>query len=285
MDATRQRTDDDDGWATLLASARRASRHGPAALDAAIDPPLLDLYGPLLGHAADAPLVVGHLGQSLDGFIATESGDSRFVTGRDNILHLHRMRALCDAVVVGAGTVAADDPRLTTREVSGPSPLRVVLDPRRRLGGAHRVFTDGEAPTLLVHAAGVAASRPPPAGTAVETLALPLAPAGGLDLEALLAALRARGCTRVFVEGGARTVTAFLQSGLLSRLQVAVAPLLIGAGRPSVRLPGSMALADCLRARHRVFRMGSDVLFDLDLAQRREGGQPDGDLPGLERVI
>jgi hypothetical protein len=62
-------------------------------------------------------------------------------------------------------------------------------------------------------------------------------------------------------------------------------PLLIGAGRPSVRLPGSMALADCLRARHRVFRMGSDVLFDLDLAQRREGGQPDGDLPGLERVI
>jgi len=52
-----------------------------------------------------------------------------------------------------------------------------------------------------------------------------------------------------------------------------------------VRLPGSMALADCLRARHRVFRMGSDVLFDLDLAQRREGGQPDGDLPGLERVI
>ena len=61
---------------------------------------------------------------SLDGFIATHSGESQFVTGEENIRHLHRMRALCDAVVVGAGTVAADDPQLTTRHVSGPSPVR-----------------------------------------------------------------------------------------------------------------------------------------------------------------
>ena len=74
-----------------------------------------------------------YVASSLDGFIATPGGDSRFVTGPDNILHLHRMRALSDAVVVGAQTVAADDPRLTTRMVPGDSPVRVVLDPRRRL--------------------------------------------------------------------------------------------------------------------------------------------------------
>ena len=241
---------------------------------------LLELYRPLFEAAPGAAVIVGHLGQSLDGFIATESGDSRFVTGPDNILHLHRMRALCDAVIVGAGTVAADDPQLTTREVPGPNPLRVVLDPRRRLAATRRLFTDRASPTLLVHAVDVAAAAP----AGVETLAL-AAGADGLDLVALVAALQARGCRRLFVEGGARTVSGFVQAGLLSRLQLAVAPLLIGAGRPTIRLPGSMSLSDCLRAQHRVFRMGTDVLFDLDLAQRRDGGAPCVDTRGLQQVV
>ena len=67
-----------------------------------------DLYLPLVNASPARPITVGHLGQSLDGFIATPSGDSQFVTGEENLVHLHRMRALCDAVVVGAGTVAAD---------------------------------------------------------------------------------------------------------------------------------------------------------------------------------
>ena len=78
---------------------------------------LIDLYLPICGATDAHPITVGHLGQSLDGFIATHSGESQFATGEENILHLHRMRALCDAVVVGAGTVAADDPQLTTRYV------------------------------------------------------------------------------------------------------------------------------------------------------------------------
>jgi riboflavin-specific deaminase-like protein len=197
-------------------------------------------------------LVVGHLGQSLDGFIATESGDSRFVTGPDNIVHLHRMRALCDAVIVGAGTVAADDPQLTTREVPGPHPLRVVLDPRRRLDAPGAC-----SPIARAHAAGACgAGRRPRRRVASRRWRCRPVP-DGLDLAALVAALQARGCRRLFVEGGARTVAGFLQAGLLSRLQIAVAPLLIGAGRPTIRLPGSLSLSDCLRARHRVFRMGT----------------------------
>jgi riboflavin-specific deaminase-like protein len=292
MDATRaigegQRRDDDD-WQRLLAAVRWRGAPDASASDAAraaaaagpgVDA-LHDLYRPLLEAPASAPQVIAHLGQSLDGFIATASGESRFVTGHDNILHLHRLRALCDAVIVGAATVAADDPQLTTREVRGPNPLRVVLDPRRRLAPTHRLFTDRVAPTLLVHAAGVAPAAP----AGVATLAVP-ATAAGLDLAALVAALRARGARHLFVEGGARTVTGFLQAGLLTRLHVAVAPLLIGAGTPSVRLPASAALADCLRAHHRVFRMGADVLFDLDLAARSAGGTPRADLEGLQRVL
>jgi len=103
---------------------------------------LLNLYLPICSATLKHPVTVGHLGQSLAGFIATPSGDSQFVTGDDNLVHVHRMRALCDAVVVGAGTVAADDPQLTTRHVPGPNPLRVVIDPGRRLEPTFRVFTD-----------------------------------------------------------------------------------------------------------------------------------------------
>src|SRR5204862_1385579 len=110
----------------------------------------IDLYLPICSATTARPVTVGHLGESLDGFIATHAGESQWVTGEQNMLHMHRLRALCDAVVVGAGTIAADDPQLTTRLVPGPSPLRVVLDPGRRLGADHRVFTDDAAETLYV---------------------------------------------------------------------------------------------------------------------------------------
>lgn len=236
---------------------------------------LAELYG-TLRDAPAVPVTVAHLGQSLDGFIATRSGDSRFVTGRANILHLHRMRSLCDAVIVGAGTVAMDDPQLTTRLVPGRSPLRVVIDPRRRLGASYRVFSDGAAPTLVAcgasrlgrRAPGRAAPGGPTRHGRAELLGVPEA-ATGLDLAALLDALRLRGCVRVFIEGGGQTVSSFLAAGLVDRLQIAVAPFLIGDGRPAIRLPPPAQLGDCRRPARRVYRMGDDILFDFDLAAAR----------------
>src|SRR5262245_40670545 len=119
---------------------------------------LLNLYLPVCSATSARPMTIGHLGQSLDGFIATHSGDSQFVTGDHNIVHLHRMRALSDAVVVGAGTVANDDPQLTVRHVSGPNPLRVIFDPGRRLSDSFRVFTDDIGPTLYVCSRALAES-------------------------------------------------------------------------------------------------------------------------------
>lgn len=219
-----------------------------------------ELYGRLRDEPA-AAVTVAHLGQSLDGFIATYSGDSRYVNGRGNLVHLHRMRALCDALVVGAGTIAADDPQLTTRLVPGPNPARVVIDPERRLAAHYRVFTDGAAPTLLACRASNAPTRHGAADV------LPVGDRdGAFDLAALLAALRARGFARVFVEGGGRTVSGFLAAGLLDRLQIAVAPLIIGDGRPGIRLAAPARLGECRRPAARVYRMGDDVLYDLDLA-------------------
>lgn len=241
--------------------------------------PLVELYLPVCSAIKTRPITVGHLGQSLDGFIATHAGESQYVTGQENIVHLHRMRALSDAVVVGAGTVAADDPLLTTRHVPGPSPLRVVLDPTRRLSDHYRLFNDEWATTLYVCARSQA--RPGETHFGRAELVSVEDRDTGIDVAAVLRILRQRGCTRVFVEGGGVTVSAFLDADLLDRLHVAIAPLIIGNGRPAIRLPPRTALSDCHRPRYRVFRMGGDVLFDCEVRTTDEASDP----KGVDRVI
>ena len=227
---------------------------------------MIDLYLPICSATSASPITVAHLGQSLDGFIATHSGESLFVTGEENILHLHRMRALSDAIVVGAGTVAADDPQLTTRHVSGPSPLRVVLDPTRRLAEHYKVFSDDSAETLYVCGGSQARPGETHFGRAEVVAAVDEGP-DGVDMvrTCCVRVLRERGCSRIFVEGGGVTVSMFLEANLLDRLQIAIAPLIIGDGRPAIRLTPPDALSDCHRPRYRVFRMGTDVLFDCEI--------------------
>jgi diaminohydroxyphosphoribosylaminopyrimidine deaminase / 5-amino-6-(5-phosphoribosylamino)uracil reductase len=241
---------------------------------------LIDLYLPICSATAARPMTVGHLGQSLDGFIATHAGESRWVTGAENVLHSHRLRALCDAVVVGAGTIAADDPQLTTRLVPGPNPVRVILDPGRRLDTRHRVFNDAEAESIYVCARSLIRPGERTFGHAAVVGVSDVA--GGIDITEVGRLLRARGCARVFVEGGGVTVSTFLEANLLDRLHVAIAPLLIGNGRPAIRLPPRAALGDCHRPRYRVFRMGTDVLFDCDLTP--PGGDADAAADAHPRV-
>lgn len=241
---------------------------------------LIDLYLPIASATSARPITVGHLGQSLDGFIATSTGDSCWVTGPENILHMHRLRALCDAVIVGAGTVKADNPRLTTRLVDGTNPLRVIIDPACRLPAAHAVFCDREAPTVRATVAGSAAAA---AARARGEDVLELRALGEtLDLADLVDQLRARGHCRIFVEGGGVTVSSFLEAGLLDRLHITVAPLLIGEGRPALRISPRMQLRDCLRLHHRVYRAGLDILFDCDLRAAGPGnGNGNGNGNGL----
>jgi diaminohydroxyphosphoribosylaminopyrimidine deaminase / 5-amino-6-(5-phosphoribosylamino)uracil reductase len=223
---------------------------------------LLDIYLPV---RLPAELVMGQLGQSLDGRIATEGGASHFVTGPKDIERLHRLRALVDAVIVGRATVAHDDPRLTVRLVEGPNPVRVVLDPSGRLDAGRRVLSEPTARTLVVRSgpADAAASEAPH-----EELRVPGSDRGGLDLVALLEQLQARGLRRVLVEGGGVTVSRFLQAGLLDRLHLTVAPVLIGSGRPSITLDPVESLDEALRPACRRFTLGADVLFDLDFRSR-----------------
>ncbi|WP_308221461.1 RibD family protein [Kocuria flava] len=239
-------------WAALLAGEVPAA-HGPGAA-------LAERYGPLV--ARDGPLVIAQLGQSLDGFIASRTGHAEFVTGPEDREHLHRLRALVDAVVVGAGTVAADDCRLTVRAVAGEHPVRVVLDPSARSPRGATVLTDGAAPTLwVVGEDAVVAGR---LAGHVELLRLP-APGRRLAPAEVLAALAHRGLDRVLVEGGGRTVSGFLAAGTLHRLFLTTAPMLIGDGVPGIRFPGADHLSGAVRAPVRRFVLGEDLCTELRL--------------------
>lgn len=221
------------------------------------------LFGPLFQpRAADGCVVVGRLAQTLDGRIATRSGHSQWIGGEGDLRHTHRLRALCHAVLVGAATVREDDPRLTTRLVEGPSPVRVILDPSRRLSADFSLFREGP-PSLLV----VAKDGPARHGTA-EVLRVARGTDGGLDLPALLRALAARGLTRIFVEGGGQTVSRFLAAGCLDRLHVTVAPMILGSGRPAFDLPEVARIEQGMRFGWTVHHLAPDVLFDIALDRR-----------------
>jgi diaminohydroxyphosphoribosylaminopyrimidine deaminase/5-amino-6-(5-phosphoribosylamino)uracil reductase len=259
------------GEAELPAEGGWRSRRPVSAENAA----LLDLYADIAVAGSGRPMTVAHLGQSLDGRIATEEGDSYYVTGPENLNHLHRMRALADAVLIGAGTLLADDPRLTVRRVTGPNPLRVVVWGRAELPARRLLFSDGQSRTLLLHSRAL---DPKSLGQNVETVALPAGLEGLPDLKAALALLHGRGLHVLFVEGGGRLISGFLQAGLLDRLQITVAPLIIGSGRPSITLPAVARMGDVLRLRVRRFPMGEDLLFDAELRTPAEpadrGGRP-----------
>lgn len=227
-------------------------------------PPWHELFGPLRAGAVDGLMVVGQIGQSLDGRIATESGHSHYINGPEGLAHLHRLRALVDAVVVGIGTVLADDPQLTVRRVAGPHPARVVIDLGGRLPANARLLADDGVRRIVVTAQGTRARLP----AGAERLALP-AERGHIAPAAILAALAACGFRRILIEGGANTVSRFLAAGCLDRLHVVVAPVLLGSGAAGIALAPVARMEDALRPPMRAHILGDEVLWDCDLSAQR----------------
>lgn len=207
------------------------------------------------------PYVTLKVAVTLDGRIATRTGDARWVSGEAARRWVHRLRDRVDAVLVGAGTARADDPLLTTRlpRGRGRDAVRVVLDSDLRLPGRLALLHPrSAAPTLVAHAS----ARARRVGPGVELLRCRRGK-GGVDLRDLLARLGARGVTHLLVEGGARVNARFLEDGLVDRLAVVVAPRLAGAdGVPLAALRGPARMADGIRLEEvEVERVGEDVLI------------------------
>jgi GTP cyclohydrolase II len=223
-----------------------------------------------LGHEAPRraprPPVTIHYAQTLDGRLATRTGDSQWISAEPSTTFAHGLRASHAAVMVGAGTVIADDPRLTTRLVQGPSPIRIVVDSTLRLSPSAKVVTDG-APTMLATTDRATHHRRRAfAASSVEVMVLPATPDGRVDLGALLDELGRRGLDSVLVEGGAGLITALLREHRVRRLIVSIAPIIVGAGIEAVGDLDIVRLRDALTFRRASFsQVGPDVIFDGEL--------------------
>jgi diaminohydroxyphosphoribosylaminopyrimidine deaminase/5-amino-6-(5-phosphoribosylamino)uracil reductase len=201
------------------------------------------------------------LATSLDGRIATASGESRWITGEESREQVHGLRAAHDAVVVGIETALADDPELTVRlpGYNGPQPARVVLDSRQRLPPACKlVATAREIPTYVI-----STTPPEPHLTEAGVRVLQVRAIGEdrPELKTVVETLAAEGLTRLFVEGGGQVAGSFLRCGLVDALEWFRAPIVIGGeGRPGIGALAVAALADAPHFRRVAVReLGRDL--------------------------
>jgi diaminohydroxyphosphoribosylaminopyrimidine deaminase/5-amino-6-(5-phosphoribosylamino)uracil reductase len=190
-------------------------------------------------------ITVSHFAQTLDGRIATDCGDSRWIGCQENLVHAHRMRALCDAVLIGSGTLRRDRPRLTVRHVSGSDPIRVVVGSRPH--DLTCLTESSDAPVITVgrdQTIDLAASN------------------GHIHGRAILESLFARGIHSVLVEGGAATTSSLLADGVIDILQVHIEPLVLGPGLSPFARPAASRIGDAITFRSQSFtRVGSGVMF------------------------
>jgi len=207
---------------------------------------------------------------SLDGRIATRAGESQWITGETSRAYAHRLRDVCDGILVGARTVAADDPLLTTRGVkNGRDPVRIVLDGRLSMSPAAKMLRSGSpAPTWIATTADAPANKARVLEDAGAVVLRVPGKAGRVNMRGLLRALGKRGVLSVLVEGGAETHGAFMDEGLCDRLVVAMAPMALG-GRTAPSWLGGEGVARLARAPHfrpvgPPRRLDDDFLFEFE---------------------
>ncbi|HLZ38978.1 MAG TPA: GTP cyclohydrolase II RibA [Mycobacteriales bacterium] len=226
----------------------------------------------LLGEARprpDRPYVLVKYAQTVDGRIATGSGDSKWISGEDERRVSHALRAACDAVLVGVGTVLQDDPHLTVRLVPGASPIRVVLDSTLNTPLDANVLSD-DAATIVVTTTDADERRRAAFAAAGVTLHAVSAGARGVDVGATLALLRSLGIESLMVEGGSAVITSLFGAGVVDRLVVSLSPTIIGSGVEAVGSLGIRRITEGLRLVNRCVHVaGEDVLFGWDVRPAR----------------
>ena len=240
-----------DSWAPIPEAFR--------ALTFPLPRPWEGLFGPLRHGRIDDLVVVAQIGQSLDGRVATETGHSHYINGPAGLAHLHRLRALMDAVVVGVGTALADDPQLTVRHVNtSRQPLRVVVDSRLDIpvdagllrGGGELIFTAtaSEGKILALREVGA------------RVIVLP-GENGGVDLAGMMQQLADFEINEVLIEAGFKLNGALINAGLVDELVIYLAPCLLGdAARGMLKLPELENLADKRALKINDVRMvGTDI--------------------------
>ncbi len=218
---------------------------------------LLELYlpyclAPVHARRTGRAFTVSHFAQSLDGRIATNAGDARWIGCVENRMHAHRMRALCDGILIGAHTLRTDQPALTVRHAEGPDPIRIVV------GDAENLDCLEQAGPSTIVVIGDDGGRN---SAQVERVVLPRTD-GRISTTSILEALYRNDILSVYIEGGAITTSTFLAEGNIDVLQLHIAPIIIGPGINSFSGPPIESVEDSVRFAPHVYRaIGDGMMF------------------------
>lgn len=219
------------------------------------------------GEMSPRPQIVASFAQTLDGKIAGPDGSSRWISGSETLDLAHRLRGENDGILVGIGTVLADDPELSCRIDGYSSPVRIILDSTLRIPLDSRIVETAHSYETVVFFDGAARDTERRAQQlrvrGIEAVSCS-GDDGRLDLRAVLEAVRARGVESVLVEGGGGVLSAFLKTGLIDRLVAVVAPMVLGDGVPAFSETGVDTLSEAVTFNTVSTRMmGKDLVWEL----------------------
>ena len=206
------------------------------------------------------PFVTLKIAQTLDGNIATCTGDSKWITSKASRVRGHQLRAEADAILVGRGTVMADDPELSVRHVDGCSPTKIVLDTQLKIGLNARIF--GGAPLIIATTKEVCRKRiKERKNKGAQVWQLPILN-GQINLKAVLQKAAQMGLRHILIEGGSRVATSALRLSLIDRIAAFIAPKILGAGIPSIGSLDIASITDAIALENVKFEaIGNDFLF------------------------
>tara|TARA_B100000959_G_scaffold137155_1_gene144222 strand:- start:4519 stop:5409 length:891 start_codon:yes stop_codon:yes gene_type:complete len=218
---------------------------------------MFDLYMPIIFNGVNNTYLIAHIAQTLDGYIATKSGESKYISSPQNLEHIHMLRAISDIIIVGTNTVRLDNPMLTTRLVKGSSPMRLILDKKNTLKNNYNVFSNKDGNGYKIISEKIKNYNN-------NVFTLPLYK-NKFDLNDIISLLKKLNKRIVYIEGGGSTVSNFYNNKLLNKIHLCISPIIIGQGRNSFILPKIKSLKNIKDNKIKYFKMGEDILCDIDL--------------------
>jgi len=213
------------------------------------------------------PFITLKFAQTLDGRIATVTGDSQWISSESTRRLAHRLRSLHDGIMVGIGTILADDPQLTVRLVKGQSPIRIIPDSKLRISLNAKVLEDQDvAPTIIATTPQADEKKLSSLkGMGIEVLMVSEDERGEVDLGDLFKSLGERGISSILVEGGARIITSLFHQGFVDKVVLVIAPKIMGKGIEAVGDLSILGVGDVLKLSYvRIYRRGEDIVIEAD---------------------
>ena len=199
--------------------------------------------------------LIGQIGQSLDGKIALNNGNSHYINEKESILYLHCLRAVCDGVLVGVNTVIKDNPLLTTRKIKGSSPVRLIIDPSLKLSNRYKIFKDDNQNIIFTNSNKQ---------KKINNTLIVKFPKKNFTNN-IFKYLKKTSFKNILVEGGPTTLSNFIEMKLLNYMQFIISPTLIGSGIDSLKLKPITNLKNAIRVENTISKLGKEIVMTLNL--------------------